>query len=87
MAKTSNDNHVSTAFWMFAIFVMWIPLVNIVMVILWAFAGENESRKNYFKAIIGWFVIAVIFWFVVLVAGLSPLIGAALHSFLRSLGL
>lgn len=52
MAKGSDKNHVSIWFWLFAMIVMVIPLVNIIMTVIWALAGENESRKNYFKAII-----------------------------------
>jgi hypothetical protein len=32
--------------------VMAIPLVNIVMVLVWAFTGDNKSRNDYFKAVI-----------------------------------
>ena len=53
-----NKNYVSIWFWLAAMFVMAIPLVNLVMMFVWAFAGENESRKNYFKALI----VVMLFW-------------------------
>lgn len=34
-----------------------IPCVGLIVVIIMAFVGENESRKNYFRALILWFVI------------------------------
>jgi hypothetical protein len=74
------------AFWMFAIFVRWIPVVNVVMIILWAFVGQNESRRNYFKALIAWFVIAFVFWVAVILFGFSPLLGGAMHSLRITLG-
>jgi hypothetical protein len=57
---------------MFAMFVMAIPCVNVVMIIIWAFAGENESRKNYFRALIVWFLFWVAAALVLLALGLWP---------------
>ena len=50
MSNTRETGVVSVGFWVFALIVMAIPLVNIVMMFVWAFAGENQSRKNYFRA-------------------------------------
>ena len=36
-----------------------IPIVGQIMVIVWAFAGDNESRKNYFRAILMFFVLFI----------------------------
>ena len=55
----SDGNYVSLGFWLFALIVMVIPLVNIVMTLVWAFAGPNESRKNFFKASIILFFVTV----------------------------
>lgn len=52
MAKGRDKNFVSIWFWLFSMLVMAIPLVNIIMTLVWAFTGDNESRKNYFKAVI-----------------------------------
>lgn len=46
-------------FWLFSMIVMIIPLVNIIMTLVWAFTGENESRKNYFKAAIVFFFLMI----------------------------
>lgn len=54
MAKEKDKNFVSLGFWIFALFIMAIPCVNVVMMLIWAFAGENETRKNYFKAHLIW---------------------------------
>ena len=53
----SDRNYVSIGFWMLAIFVMAIPCIGWLMAIVWAFTGDNESRKNYFKAVLIWFVV------------------------------
>jgi ABC-type Fe3+ transport system permease subunit len=55
--KDAEKNYVSVWFWLLALMVMAIPAVNVVMAIVWAFAGENESRKNYFRALIVIFLI------------------------------
>ena len=44
MAKSKDKNHVSFGFWMFALFVSALPSIGFVMVIVWAFDGDNESR-------------------------------------------
>lgn len=41
-------------------FVTAIPVVGLLMILVWAFTGENESRKNYFRAILSWIVILVV---------------------------
>ncbi len=42
------------------IFVTAIPVVGLLMVLVWAFSGENESRKNYYRAILSWILIFVL---------------------------
>lgn len=74
MAKGKNKDYVSFWFWMFAIFVMALPCVGFIMIIVWAFVGTNESRKNYFKALLAWFVICVMVWMILVTLGLLPLI-------------
>lgn len=59
MAKGRDKNFVSIWFWLLSIIVMAIPLVNVVMTLVWAFTGENESRKNHFKAMIVMFMLIV----------------------------
>ena len=54
-----DKNFVSIWFWMLAFIVMGIPILNIIMICIWAFTGENESRKNYFKASILLFLIGL----------------------------
>lgn len=59
MAKGRDRQTVSMWFWLFSMIVMIIPLVNIIMTLVWAFTGENESRKNYFKAAIVFFFLMI----------------------------
>ena len=45
---------------MFMLLVTALPLIGVIMVIVWAFTGENETRKNYFRAILAWFAVGVV---------------------------
>jgi hypothetical protein len=40
--------------WMIITLVMIIPIVNIIMMFVWAFGEGNPNRKNYFKASLIW---------------------------------
>lgn len=57
---------------MFALFIMALPCVGLVMVIVWAFVGDNESRKNYFRALIAWFLIFLALWIGLMTLGFWP---------------
>jgi hypothetical protein len=59
MAKGKNKDHVSFWFWFFALFVTAIPCIGWIMIFVWAFVGQNESRKNYYKALIVWTLIMI----------------------------
>ena len=85
MAK-KDKNYVSIWFWMLACIVMGIPILNVIMICIWAFTGENESRKNYFKASIILFLIGLIFTIVLMSLGALPFIIAFLHQQIVHLG-
>jgi len=59
MANQNDSNYVSVKSWMWILFITAIPIIGQIMILIWAFAGENESRKNYFRAIILWFLILI----------------------------
>lgn len=60
--------------WMLTIFLTAVPIVNIVMLLVWAFGqNTNESKKNWAKASLVWLVIAIVAWFVFLGALLSTI--------------
>ncbi len=85
MANGKNKNHISVWFWLFALFVMALPCIGVIMIIVWAFVGDNESRKNYFKALIIWFLILVALWGTLMAIGLSPLVLKQLQVWLHRL--
>ena len=59
MHNHEDRNYVSVGSWMMMMFVTAIPIVGLIMIIVWAFAGDNDSRKNYFRAILAWFLVVV----------------------------
>lgn len=85
MSKGNDSNHVSFWFWMFALFVMALPCVGFVMIFVWAFVGENESRKNYFRAVIAWHLIACVFVGVLLALGFFPTVVQQFQTWIQQL--
>jgi len=84
MSKGKDKNYVSFWFWMFALFVTALPCVGIVMVIVWAFVGENESRKNYYRAVIAWFLIFAAITVSIMALGLGPVIQKQFDTWIQS---
>ena len=41
---------ISVKDWLVTMLILLIPIVNIVMMFVWAFGGGNPSKANYFKA-------------------------------------
>ena len=85
MANGKNKNYVSFWFWMLALFIMALPCVGAVMIIVWAFIGDNESRKNYFRALIAWFLILVALGIGIMALGFSPEIQRQIQTLIHQL--
>ncbi|MFJ2042798.1 hypothetical protein ACIOBL_04295 [Paenibacillus taichungensis] len=66
---------VSFGSWMLTLFLMMIPLVNIIMLFVWAFGDSNPSKANYAKAALLWAAIGIVVYILVFVliigAGIS----------------
>ena len=59
MNDDRDNNYVSVGSWMWMMFVTAIPIIGFIMMIIWALTGENESRKNYFRAIFAWVLVVL----------------------------
>ncbi|TVQ41291.1 MAG: hypothetical protein EA370_02445 [Wenzhouxiangella sp.] len=59
---TVQDNQpVSVGNWMLTILIMAIPLVNLIMLLVWAFSsGTPESKSNWAKATLIWMLILIV---------------------------
>lgn len=80
--NNEDRNYVSVGTWMLIMFITAIPIVGVVVILLGAFSGENDSRKNYFRAILAWVGVAISL--VVLFAMLGH--GAEIMKQIHSLG-
>ena len=80
MNNEDDRNYTSVGSWMLMMLVTAIPIVGLIMILVWAFTGENESRKNYFKAILMWFLILVALIVGIVLLDASPALLKYLHS-------
>jgi hypothetical protein len=75
--EESTYRPVSVGDWMVTYLLMCIPLVNIILLFVWAFGGNTPiSKANWAKASLLWILIAIGFYvvlFVVLGVGLALL--------------
>ncbi|WEK53483.1 MAG: hypothetical protein P0Y55_12935 [Candidatus Cohnella colombiensis] len=59
---------VSTKDWFITMLILAIPLVNIIMLFVWAFGdGANPSKANYAKAALLWALIGIVIYVVLFV--------------------
>lgn len=54
-----------------------IPLVNIILLFVWSFGNYNINKKNYARASLIMFAIAIVLWFI---------LGAALTGIIMNSG-
>ena len=74
-----SEAPISIGQWMIIMLLMLIPLVNIVMLFLWAFDGSTPPTKaNWAKAILIWIGIilglCIFFWTAIIVLNLPAII-------------
>jgi len=77
MENTTNTSQsLSIGHWMLVLFLTFIPLLNVIMLLVWAFGSETPTVKaNWAKAMLLWMVIGI-----ALYAILFLIFGAALIS-------
>ena len=52
--------------WILTLFLLSLPIVNIVMLFVWAFGWHKDERENFAKASLLWIVIGFIFVFLII---------------------
>jgi hypothetical protein len=56
---------ISVKEWVLTILLMAIPLVNLIMLFVWAFGGgANPSKANYAKASLIWVLIGIVLYII-----------------------
>lgn len=58
--EPKDKNYISIGGWMLMTLALGIPIVNIVMLIVWAVDRENETRRNFALASFIWMAIGVV---------------------------
>jgi len=58
---SENNDVVTTGNWIITYLIMCIPLINIIMLFVWAFGGGAQASKaNWAKVSLIWIVISII---------------------------
>lgn len=74
--EVQNAPVIKTTDWLITILLVSIPVVNIIMLIVWAFSDStNPNKSNFSKAALIWMVIWIVLYFLFIV-----LFGAAMFS-------
>ncbi len=64
--EDTNNNTVSVGNWMLTLLLMCIPLVNLIMLFVWAFGSSTPASKaNWAKASLIWLVIGIVLYGVI----------------------
>jgi hypothetical protein len=70
--QTSQAKVMSFGDWMITILITAIPIVNIIMIIVWAVSStDNPNRVNWARATLAWFgiIIALYILFFIIIFG------------------
>ncbi|MEF9986152.1 MAG: hypothetical protein RSC28_00845 [Bacteroidales bacterium] len=71
-----NKEPLSVGQWVLTIFLLALPIVNIVMLFVWAFGGNKDERENFAKASLLWILLGGLFAvFFVACAGFAAVAG------------
>ena len=58
-----NQDTLSVGDWMIILLLITIPVVNLIMLFLWALSSDtNVTKSNFAKAALLWFVVIIILW-------------------------
>ena len=58
---------VSIADWLITLLILFIPVVNVILLLVWSFKkSTHRSKANFSKAVLIWVLITVILWALIL---------------------
>jgi len=83
MNNDNDRNYISVGSWMWMMFVTAIPCIGLIMMFVWAFTGENESRKNYYRAILAWIGVFIAVFVILAAIGQLPQIQTQLEDLIH----
>ncbi|WP_440119244.1 hypothetical protein [Paenibacillus sp. QZ-Y1] len=65
---------VSFGSWMLTLLLLALPIVNIIMLFVWAFGNSNPSKANYAKASLLWIAIGIVVYILLVALGLTAML-------------
>lgn len=70
---------ISVGQWVLTVLLTFIPIVNIIMLIVWACGGPNTNpnKANWAKAMLIWMVISIVAWILLASTLMGALIAVA----------
>jgi len=75
-----NYKPVSVGDWMITYLLMCIPIVNLILLFVWAFGSNTpQSKANWAKASLLWILVAIIFYIIVFL-GFALIAGAGVFA-------
>ena len=58
-----NQDTLTVGDCMIILLLISIPVINIIMLFVWALSSDtNETKSNFAKAVLMWFVVIIIIW-------------------------
>ncbi len=61
------NNTMSVGEWMLTLLITFIPIVNIIMLLVWGFGSTTPPNKaNWAKAMLAWIAIMIVFYVVMI---------------------
>ncbi|MGO4548559.1 hypothetical protein AB4Z29_27600 [Paenibacillus sp. 2TAB23] len=67
--------------WMITTLILIIPIVNIVMMFVWAFGEGNPTKKNYFKASLIWAAIVLVIYAIIAIILIAAAASGAMSNY------
>lgn len=75
--KSGQPQDISVGYWFFALFIIAIPLINLIAVPVLALVGKDQTKKNFYRAFILWCLLIIgIHVLAILIVGGPKLIDA-----------
>jgi len=66
--------------WMLTTLILIIPIVNVIMMFVWAFGEGNPTKKNYFKASLIWAAIILVIYIIIFVVFIAAAASTSMSS-------
>ena len=67
--------------WFVTLLITFIPIVNVIMYLVWAFSdGTNHSKRNFAKAALLWIAIGLVLYTIIFVIAGVAIFGSMLNN-------